>query len=33
MNKVNDQLYSLINQNSISSIFEITERYDNIVES
>jgi len=32
MNKVNDQLYSQINQNSINSIFEITEQYDNIIE-
>lgn len=33
MNKVNDQLYSMINQNSINSIFEITEQYDNIIEA
>lgn len=32
MNGVNDQVYSLINQNIISSIFEIGDKYDAIIE-
>lgn len=32
MNSVNDDVYSMINQNVISSIFEIGEKYDDIID-
>lgn len=32
MNSVNDNVYSMVNQNIISSIFEIGEKYDAIIE-
>jgi len=33
MNCVNDNVYSMINQNIISSIFEIGEKYDDIIDN
>lgn len=32
MNIINDEMYSMINQNAINSIFEISEKYDEIIE-
>lgn len=32
MNDVNNSVYCMINQNSISTIFEVTEKYDEIIE-
>lgn len=31
MNNVNDSLYTMVNENVINSIFEIGERYDDII--
>lgn len=33
MNEINDEVYGMINENLISSIFEVTEKYDNIIEN
>ena len=32
MNNINDEMYSMINQNSINSIFEMSQRYDEIIQ-
>lgn len=32
MNNVNDEMFTMINQNAINSIFEMSEKYDNIIE-
>ena len=32
MNSINDEVYGLINHNAISTIFEIKEKYDDIIQ-
>jgi hypothetical protein len=32
MNGINDEMYSMINENVIGSIFEVSEKYDGIIE-
>jgi hypothetical protein len=32
MNGINDEVYTMINQNMVSSIFEVSEKYDTIIE-
>jgi hypothetical protein len=32
MNSINDEVYTMINQNMVSTIFEVSEKYDSIIE-